>query len=658
MSVFENPPQALQVESSTFGSTASMSQSGVYSGSAPTDAPKEALQRFEDLEEFDANSSTVMVRKTQYLRGKVLGKGKFSEVFRAKNTSTNEIVALKIQYLDSKDRRMVMTTIQQLRAELKALKDVSHENVVRLIGYDPQTACKSKTETETVKRPCMICVQELCGAGELFHYISYGEKFPTNIARHVFKQFINGLEACHSRGIAHRDLKPDNLFLTKDFTLKIGDFGFAKRFREKTRQGVGSRLAMDTPLGTPGYMAPEVLARCMYDERSDIFSSGIILFIMLAGYPPLKRAQVGDWWFDRLANRNYSRFWEAHERDKCFSAPVKEVINKMLAIRPKERWNIRNIKTSSFWNASAEECVTREQYIGYFNKLKYTMDQKKMSDESKQHRDPETIRIKGFVKSFPETQPLLLKHFLKRYLRDELLGVSTTEELDFWLAMVAEEGPEYAAIGNASLKNEVEVGEAVQLLLQADSVSDVEKVLIIDANAAGFLLEALQKTMVTVRKNIMDDDYIRKLCELGERSLDSLDELDTTNITTYELRCGFDTVNFALREYVKVEVKGGQLLIVPEQAMNLVKVPVESSLPLPFGVSEEERQKNTTKENLKIEVRCFQKPGTTNTLCRVKKLDPSYETTKAFREFCNNLFFKDTILACCLANTESTTDVQ
>ena len=101
-------------------------------------------------------------------------------------------------------------------------------------------------------------------------------------------QVMNAVAELHSRGIAHRDLKPENLLLSNPddpASIKIADFGFAKIMSKLPRNKDGKQLMM-TSCGTPEYVAPEVLMNIGYDCRCDIWSMGIILYIMLCGFPP------------------------------------------------------------------------------------------------------------------------------------------------------------------------------------------------------------------------------------------------------------------------------------------------------------------------------------------------------------------------------------
>jgi hypothetical protein len=149
---------------------------------------------------------------------------------------------------------------------------------------------------------------------------------------------MSGLKECQSQGIAHRDLKPENLLLNNDFVLKLADFGFAHF------QGSATKHVMKTECGTKGYMAPEVLSGKSYDESADIFAAGVILFIMLAGFPPFQVATKQDWWFNKLMSDKHSLFWKAHERSAYFSDTAKDLINKILAPDSSKRITIEQIE--------------------------------------------------------------------------------------------------------------------------------------------------------------------------------------------------------------------------------------------------------------------------------------------------------------------------
>jgi calcium-dependent protein kinase len=123
-------------------------------------------------------------------------------------------------------------------------------------------------------------VTELCTGGELFEYITEKRKFSEATAAHFMKQILGAIAYCHRQGIVHRDMKPENLLLEsheEQANLKVIDFG--------TSALISPNQKLDQKLGTPYYTAPEII-KGHYNHKVDVWSSGVILYIMLCGYPP------------------------------------------------------------------------------------------------------------------------------------------------------------------------------------------------------------------------------------------------------------------------------------------------------------------------------------------------------------------------------------
>lgn len=123
---------------------------------------------------------------------------------------------------------------------------------------------------------------ELALGGELFDFIANSGPLEEDEARYYFKQFLSALDYCHSRQVSHRDIKPENLLIGNNFDIKIADFGFAGPIQGRDGKGL-----LFTKLGTINYMAPEILLESPYrGAQIDLFSAGMILFIMVAQHPP------------------------------------------------------------------------------------------------------------------------------------------------------------------------------------------------------------------------------------------------------------------------------------------------------------------------------------------------------------------------------------
>ncbi|KAL2575486.1 hypothetical protein GLYMA_16G020200v4 [Glycine max] len=203
-------------------------------------------------------------RVGKYELGKTIGEGSFAKVKFAKNVENGNHVAIKIL-----DRNHVLRhkMMEQLKKEISAMKMINHPNVVKI--YEVMA---SKTK--------IYIVLELVNGGELFNKIAKNGKLKEDEARRYFHQLINAVDYCHSRGVYHRDLKPENLLLDSNGVLKVTDFGLSTYAQQEDE-------LLRTACGTPNYVAPEVLNdRGYVGSTSDIWSCGVILFVLMAGYLP------------------------------------------------------------------------------------------------------------------------------------------------------------------------------------------------------------------------------------------------------------------------------------------------------------------------------------------------------------------------------------
>ena len=146
---------------------------------------------------------------------------------------------------------------------------------------------------------------ELVSQGELFDYIANSGAFPQDVAKFYFKQMLAGILHIYSKGFSHRDLKPENILLDAAFNIKIADFGFACKIDGRDESGFNKSV-----VGTPGYMAPEILAHKPYQGHvADIFSLAVILFAMYSGHPPFEQAKADDAYYKYFVLNRVDLFW-------------------------------------------------------------------------------------------------------------------------------------------------------------------------------------------------------------------------------------------------------------------------------------------------------------------------------------------------------------
>ncbi|XP_051135360.1 CBL-interacting protein kinase 5-like [Andrographis paniculata] len=203
----------------------------------------------------------------KYEVGKLIGQGSFAKVHHARDVKTGRSVAIKI--ID-KEKIEKVGLMDQIKREISVMRLVQHPNVVQL--YEVM-ASKSK----------IYFAMEYVRGGELFNKVAKG-RLKEDAARRYFQQLIAAVDYCHSRGVYHRDLKPENLLLDESGNLKVSDFGLSAIVESKRHDGL-----LHTTCGTPAYVAPEVINNRGYDgEKADIWSCGVILYVLLAGFLPFQ----------------------------------------------------------------------------------------------------------------------------------------------------------------------------------------------------------------------------------------------------------------------------------------------------------------------------------------------------------------------------------
>ncbi|KAG6740962.1 hypothetical protein POTOM_056434 [Populus tomentosa] len=211
-------------------------------------------------------------RVGRYELGRTLGEGNFAKVKFARNVETKENVAIKI--LD-KENVLKHKMISQIKREISTMKLIRHPNVVRMY------------EVMASKTKIYIVLQFVTG-GELFDKIASQGRLKEDEARKYFQQLICAVDYCHSRGVYHRDLKPENLLMDANGILKVSDFGLSALPQQVREDGL-----LHTTCGTPNYVAPEVINNKGYDgAKADLWSCGVILFVLMAGYLPFEEANL------------------------------------------------------------------------------------------------------------------------------------------------------------------------------------------------------------------------------------------------------------------------------------------------------------------------------------------------------------------------------
>ncbi|MGD9346329.1 MAG: protein kinase [Candidatus Aminicenantes bacterium] len=195
-----------------------------------------------------------------------LGKGGMGRVYKALDKEINAKVALKLIKPEiSADRK----TIERFRKELKIARDITHKNVCRM--YDLNKEGDS-----------YFITMEYVSGEDLKSFIRRSRQLTIGTAITIAKQVCEGLSEAHKSGVVHRDLKPSNIMIDNEGNVRIMDFGIARFLKEKGITGTG------VIIGTPEYMSPEQVEGKELDQRSDIYSLGIVLYEMVTGQVPFE----------------------------------------------------------------------------------------------------------------------------------------------------------------------------------------------------------------------------------------------------------------------------------------------------------------------------------------------------------------------------------
>ncbi|XP_037417932.1 CBL-interacting protein kinase 30-like [Triticum dicoccoides] len=259
-----------------------------------------------------------------YKLGRLLGRGNFAKVYKAHNVSTGEVVAIKVFDKEAVRRS---GTVEQVKREVDVMRRVHHPNVVRL-------------HEVMATRSRIYFVMEYASGGELFARLAQSTRFPEPVARRYFQQLVTAVEFCHSRGVYHRDLKPENLLLDAHGNLKVSDFGLSALADGASRHR-GNAL-LHTTCGTPAYLAPEVVLKRGYDgAKADIWSCGVILFVLLAGRLPFHDTNLV-LLYKRIARSDY----------KCpawFSVDARKLLARLLDPNPNTRITITKLMARTWF---------------------------------------------------------------------------------------------------------------------------------------------------------------------------------------------------------------------------------------------------------------------------------------------------------------------
>lgn len=259
--------------------------------------------------------STVL---TYYHLGRCIGKGNFSEVHIGVHRESGDRVAIKVvdtmktEQFSKKSRSVALN----IDSEMEVLRSLNHANIIKFYAmYRNQTN--------------VHLVIEYMDGGDLLNRILEKGCYSEADGKLVFSQICAGLAYLHSKDICHRDLKPDNVLLTADGTAKISDFGLARHANSQLENN------FRTYCGTPHYFAPEMFKLQKqqvdgYGKAVDVWSLGVILYIIVSGKPPFDDENLGEQVVNGIFEFDGPEF-------ECVSDEAKDLISRLMTVDPKLR---------------------------------------------------------------------------------------------------------------------------------------------------------------------------------------------------------------------------------------------------------------------------------------------------------------------------------
>ena len=291
---------------------------------------------------------------------KKIGEGGFSKVYKVKEKATGQIRAMKQVY------KSKIPDIKNFKTEIKILAMLDHPHILRLFDVIEDSNN-------------FYLISELCTGGELLSKMS-NNRYKEKEAAKLMEQIVSAVAYCHEKGICHRDLKPQNILFcneNKNSPIKVVDFGISKIYDPslsslKEEFGERSNKKMSTKVGTIFYLSPEVI-KGSYTEKCDVWSLGVILYILLCGYPPFNGSNENE----IIQSISSFKLNFPQSEWKTISESAKNLISSMLCPE-KKRISAKDIFNSKWFKSKLKNKKGNEitfnlnklEEFRHFNKFK------------------------------------------------------------------------------------------------------------------------------------------------------------------------------------------------------------------------------------------------------------------------------------------------
>ncbi len=262
---------------------------------------------------------------------KQIGEGTYATIYKVQKDNSNEIYVLKQIHITEEDLN-----------DTQSLNDIKNESLILSKIHSPYIV---KFYDSFFHKNCLNIITEYCSAGDLCEYlqmyISHKKKMSEKLVWKLFIQICLGLYYLHQHKILHRDIKTKNIFLNEDYSVKIGDLGIAKILENTSSYA-------HTFIGTPYYLSPELCKDLPYNDKSDVWSLGCVLYEMVTLRHPFEgktKVEI----YEKIINSNYEGI------DKYYSLELRRIIDLLLIKDEKKRPKISEILSLNIIKEKARE---------------------------------------------------------------------------------------------------------------------------------------------------------------------------------------------------------------------------------------------------------------------------------------------------------------
>ncbi|XP_072239215.1 aurora kinase A [Leuresthes tenuis] len=282
------------------------------SAKPPSESAKQEKPQHKPAKNDDPSASKKRWSLENFDIGRPLGKGKFGNVYLARERQTKFILALKVLFKKQLEKAGVE---HQLRREVEIQSHLRHPNILRLYGYFHDASR-------------VYLILEFAPRGELYSELQRCGSFPENRSATYIMELADALNYCHTKKVIHRDIKPENLLLGANGELKIADFGWSVHTPSSRRS---------TLCGTLDYLPPEMIEGKTHDEKVDLWSLGVLCYEFLVGKPPFE-AKTHDETYRKISRVEYT-----YPAQPTIGDGAKDLVARLLKHNPMRRLPIEGV---------------------------------------------------------------------------------------------------------------------------------------------------------------------------------------------------------------------------------------------------------------------------------------------------------------------------